>query len=100
MEITELHPEPAPQSAAVTVYTTPACPQCTLTKNWLTREGVEHAVVNVAQDPAALRYVKETLGYATAPVTVIWTEGMDDPAIFQGFRPDLLERYTQTGAAA
>ena len=54
----------------ITVYTTPSCPQCEMTKKTLTRENIEFTVVDLSQDDAAMEMVKNELGYAAAPVVV------------------------------
>lgn len=54
----------------VTVYTTPSCPQCEMTKKTLTRENIRYEVVDLSQDEAAMSMVKEELGYSAAPVVV------------------------------
>lgn len=58
----------------VTVYTTPTCPQCEMTKKVLTRGNVEFEVVDLSTNPEAMTYVKEELGYAAAPVVVAGTQ--------------------------
>jgi glutaredoxin-like protein NrdH len=58
----------------VTVYTTPTCPQCEMTKKTLTRGGVNYEVVDLSTDPQAMSYVKEELGYVSAPVVVAGTQ--------------------------
>lgn len=54
----------------VTVYTTPSCPQCEMTKKTLTRENINFTVVDLSQDDVAMDMVKNELGYAAAPVVV------------------------------
>ena len=54
----------------VTVYTTPSCPQCEMTKKTLTRENINYTVVDLSQDEAAMDMVKTELGYTAAPVVV------------------------------
>lgn len=54
----------------VTVYTTPSCPQCEMTKKTLTRENIRYAVVDLSKDDAAMDMVKNELGYVAAPVVV------------------------------
>lgn len=53
----------------VTVYTTPTCPQCEMTKKVLTKGNVEYTVVDLSADDLAMAEVKG-LGYAAAPVVV------------------------------
>jgi len=54
----------------VTVYTTPTCPQCEMTKKVLTKGNVNFNVVDLSTDSEAMSYVKDDLGYAAAPVVV------------------------------
>lgn len=73
------------RAMSVTVYTKPDCPQCTMTKRQLEKLGLEHDVVDVTTDPAAMDYVTG-LGYNSAPVVVV-DDGEDH---WSGFRPDRL----------
>ena len=54
----------------VTVYTTPTCPQCEMTKKTLTRGNVRYEVVDLSADSKAMEYVTKELGYSAAPVVV------------------------------
>jgi glutaredoxin-like protein NrdH len=89
----------------ITVYTTPSCSQCTLTKNWLDdpKRGNlkgQYRVVNLAESPADYEAVK-ALGYASAPVVVVNRTGdTKDEQHWYGFRPDLLEEFCKVPAAA
>jgi len=65
----------------VTVYSKPACVQCTATYRELTRKGLEYKVVDVSEDEEAYELVN-SLGYRQVPVVVA---GDDHWA---GFRPD------------
>lgn len=67
----------------VTVYTTPECRQCNLTKNWLTKNNVEFEAVDLTTSPESAEFVRE-LGYSRAPV-VVTAQGS-----WFGFRPDRL----------
>jgi glutaredoxin-like protein NrdH len=73
-------------TAAVTVYTKPNCPQCTMTKKQLDRLGIEHQTVDVTADPDAHAYVTG-LGYQQAPVVVVG----DGERHWGGFSPDKLK---------
>lgn len=57
----------------VTVYSKPACVQCTSTKLDLKKKGIDFDTVDVSRDMDALDYVLG-LGYLTAPVVVVETE--------------------------
>ena len=73
-------------TAAITVYTKPDCPQCTMTKKQLDKLGVEHRVIDVTADPDAHAYVTG-LGYQSAPVVVVG----DGERHWGGFSPDKLK---------
>lgn len=65
----------------VTVYSKPACVQCTATYRALDAQGIDYEIFDVSADDKALATVKE-LGYMQAPVVVA---GEDH---WSGFRPD------------
>jgi glutaredoxin-like protein NrdH len=69
---------------AVTVYTKPACVQCTATRKALDKSGVEYDVVDITEDPAARDYVM-SLGYLQAPVVIAGEQH------WSGFRPDAIK---------
>jgi glutaredoxin-like protein NrdH len=75
------------KSPAITLYSKPACVQCTATKRALDKAGLAYSEVDLTQNPAALEYVTEDLGYSMAPVVVV-----DDESHWTGFRPDLIAR--------
>jgi glutaredoxin-like protein NrdH len=54
----------------VTVYTTPSCAQCEMTKKTLTKGNVTYEVVDLSLDAKAMEYVTKELGYSAAPVVV------------------------------
>ena len=67
----------------ITVYTTPSCQQCNMTKRWLTKNDITFNTVDLTTSPEAAAMVK-ALGYRAAPVVMAGTEH------WTGFRPDLL----------
>lgn len=69
----------------VTVYTTPTCPQCEMTKKVLTKGNVNYEVVDLSTNPEAMKYVTEELGYVAAPVVVAGTQH------WSGFRHGALQ---------
>lgn len=69
---------------AVTVYSKPACVQCTATYRALDAQGIEYEIFDVSADDKALETVKE-LGYMQAPVVIA---GEDH---WSGFRPDKIQ---------
>jgi glutaredoxin-like protein NrdH len=66
---------------SITVYSKPACVQCTATYRALDNAGIEYTVQDVSTDETALEQVK-ALGYLQAPVVVT------DDDHWSGFRPD------------
>ena len=75
-----------PMPMTVTVYTKPACVQCTATYRALEKAGIEFDAVDISQDTEARDFVM-ALGYLQAPVVVA---GEDH---WSGFRPDLLAEH-------
>lgn len=69
--------------SSITVYSKPACPQCTMTQKHLEKKGIEFAVIDITQDDEA-RAMVMSLGYSAAPVVV------SGGTHFAGFRPDRL----------
>lgn len=65
----------------ITVYSKPACIQCTATTREMDRKGIEYSVIDLTKDGEAMDKVQE-LGYMQAPVVVA---GEDH---WSGFRPD------------
>ena len=68
----------------VTLYSKPACVQCTATRKSLDKSGVEYDVVDITEDPAARDYVM-SLGYLQAPVVIAGEQH------WSGFRPDAIK---------
>lgn len=69
----------------VTVYSKPACVQCTATTRALDARGIAYSVVDLTQDAIAMAKVA-ALGYRQAPVVVA------GEAHWAGFRPDMIGR--------
>lgn len=69
----------------VTVYTKPACVQCTATSRALKAHGLSYRSVDLSLDAEALDYVR-ALGYTSAPVVVV-----DGGVHWSGFRPDRIK---------
>ncbi|MBT9383623.1 glutaredoxin-like protein NrdH [Pseudooceanicola sp. CBS1P-1] len=70
---------------SITVYSKPACVQCTATTRALDAKGLSYEVVDLTQDAEAMARVTE-LGYRQAPVVIA---GEDH---WSGFRPDMIGR--------
>ena len=66
---------------SITVYSKPACVQCTATYRALDRQGIAYEVVDVSTDDVALAKVRE-LGYQQVPVVITEQDH------WSGFRPD------------
>jgi glutaredoxin-like protein NrdH len=67
----------------ITVYSKPACVQCTATTRALDRKGIEYTVVDISEDADAYAMV-EGLGYRQVPVVVAGEQH------WAGFRPDMI----------
>ncbi|GAB5432296.1 MAG: glutaredoxin-like protein NrdH [Epibacterium sp.] len=72
---------------SITVYSKPACVQCTATTRALEAKGISFDLVDLTEDAAALEMV-QGLGYRQAPVVVAGEEH------WAGFRPDLIGQLT------
>lgn len=69
----------------ITVYSKPACVQCTATTRALDARGLAYQIIDLTKDTAAMAQVQK-MGYRQAPVVVA---GEDHWA---GFRPDMIGR--------
>ncbi|VEG41117.1 ribonucleoside-diphosphate reductase class Ib glutaredoxin subunit [Mycolicibacterium flavescens] len=78
-------------TATVTVYTKPACVQCSATYKALDKQGIAYDVVDISTDPEARDFVM-ALGYLQAPVVVAG----DDH--WSGFRPDRVKALARAAA--
>ncbi len=77
----------------ITVYSKPACVQCTATYRALDKQGLEYTVVDLSTDESSLDYVR-SLGYQQAPVVVAG----DDH--WSGYRPDRIKAAATAYEAA
>ncbi|MDM7255510.1 MAG: glutaredoxin-like protein NrdH [Paracoccus sp. (in: a-proteobacteria)] len=68
---------------SITVYSKPACVQCTATTRALDARGLSYDVIDLTEDAAAMQMVTE-LGYRQAPVVVA------GESHWAGFRPDMI----------
>ena len=68
---------------SITVYSKPACVQCTATTRALDAKGITYDVIDLPQDDGAMTHVP-ALGYRQAPVVVAGSEH------WSGFRPDMI----------
>ena len=70
--------------STLTVYTKPACVQCTATFRALDKAGVQYQTIDITVDAEARDYVM-ALGYLQAPVVVA------ADTHWGGFRPDRIK---------
>jgi len=70
---------------SITVYSKPACVQCTATTRALDARGLAYSLVDLTEDAAAMQRVA-ALGYRQAPVVVA------GEMHWAGFRPDMIGR--------
>ena len=71
----------------ITVYSKPACVQCTATTRALDARGLDYHLVDLTEDDAAMELVA-LLGYRQAPVVIA------GEAHWAGFRPDMIGRLS------
>ena len=67
----------------ITVYSKPACVQCTATTRALEARGLAYQIIDLTEDDAAMELVA-SMGYRQAPVVVA------GEAHWAGFRPDMI----------
>ncbi len=80
-------------ATTITVYTKPACVQCTATKKALGKAGLDYELVDISVDDTARDYVT-SLGYLQAPVVVAGDEH------WSGYRDSRIKDLAATVAAA
>ena len=74
----------------ITVYSKPACVQCTATKKALDRAGLDYNLIDISCDDEARDYVM-ALGYLQAPVVEV------DGEHWSGFRPERIRGLVGAG---
>lgn len=79
---------------SITVYSTPSCQQCRMTKKHLERKGLDYTEVDISTDDKAREYVLSQ-GFTQAPVVEL-----ENGEIFYGFRPDRLDAVAKQEVAA
>ena len=67
----------------ITVYSKPACVQCTATTRALEARGLAYQLIDLTEDDDAMELVS-SMGYRQAPVVVA------GEAHWAGFRPDMI----------
>ncbi|QFQ01922.1 Glutaredoxin-like protein NrdH [Corynebacterium urogenitale] len=75
----------------ITLYTKPACVQCTATKRALDKAGLEYTMVDISLDDEARDYVM-AMGHLQAPVVIAGEEN------WSGFRPDRIRALAAAAA--
>lgn len=65
----------------ISIYTTPNCPQCRMTKKMFDEAQVAYELIDLSEDAESLAMVRE-LGYTAAPVVIT------DAGHWYGFRHD------------
>lgn len=70
---------------SVTVYSKPACVQCTATTRALDARGIRYDIIDLTEDADAMERVMQ-MGYRQAPVVIA------GEAHWAGFRPDMIGR--------
>jgi glutaredoxin-like protein NrdH len=78
---------------SITVYTKPACVQCSATYKALDKQGIAYDTVDITLEPEARDYVM-ALGYLQAPVVVAGNEH------WSGFRPDRIKALAVAALSA
>lgn len=97
MTITDITPRiEARNGVVVTLYTKPDCQPCRMTKRKLA--GTDYTEVDVTEDPTALEYVKDTLGYTGAPVVYVSTP--DGDVHWYGLNVAMIEQHITKRASA
>lgn len=76
---------------SITVYSKPACVQCTATKKALDKAGLEYELIDISMDDESRDYVM-SLGYLSAPVVVV------DGDHWCGYRPDRIKSLATAAA--
>ena len=71
----------------ITVYSKPACVQCTATTRALDARGINYNIIDLTEDTEAMEMVV-SLGYRQAPVVVA------GESHWAGFRPDMIGRLS------
>ena len=72
---------------SITVYSKPACVQCTATTRALDAKGISYDIIDLTLDDMAMSHVTG-LGYRQAPVVIAGENH------WSGFRPDMIARLS------
>lgn len=77
-----------------TVYSKPACVQCTSTYRVLDKHGIDYQTVDMSQDADALETMK-SLGFMQAPVIVNRDADGNIVSKWSGFNPDKIAELAE-----
>lgn len=80
---------------SITVYTSPGCGQCLMTKKWLVARNIPFADVDLSTNMEALDAVRE-MGYQQAPVIVARHADEKEDRTWYGFNPLKLTAYVES----
>ncbi len=75
----------------VNIYTTPTCPWCKKTKEWMKEQKIKFKELNVADDAKARDAMIEKSGQMGVPVVEIGDE------VIVGFNPKAIEKALKKG---
>jgi len=70
----------------VVIYSTPTCPYCKRTKEYLSRKGISYTDIDVAQDKEKAKEMTQKSGQMSVPFIII------DDEIVVGFNQALLDK--------
>jgi len=65
----------------VTIYTTPVCPYCTLTKEFFKEHGIDYTEIDVSADQEAAREMIKKSGQMGVPVIIVEKDGEENIVI-------------------
>lgn len=74
-----------------TIYTTPSCSYCHLTKRFFNDNKVEYKEIDVAADEEAAHEMVRKSGQMGVPVIAIEKDGQEH--IVVGYQPEVLAKY-------
>ena len=84
---------PTPDTPTLTIYTTPNCPSCRLTRDTLDRAGIAYTIVDLSQRPDLVEQMRSE-GLLQAPI-------LDDGTLRSaGFRPDRIRAIVDAATPA
>ena len=74
------------EAKKVTIYSTPTCPYCQQTKEYLKEKGIEYAEIDVAADSAKAQEMIDKSGQMGVPVVLI------DDEVIVGFDKEKIDK--------